>query len=45
MRLQAGALVIARPDLHEVRAEIPLSGTVINEQPGGLVLAAGTLWS
>jgi hypothetical protein len=45
VRLHAGALVIAGPDLHQVRAEIPLSGTVINEQPGGLVLADGSLWS
>jgi streptogramin lyase len=45
VRLHAGVLVIAGPDLHQVRAEIPLSGTVINEQPGGLVLADGSLWS
>jgi DNA-binding SARP family transcriptional activator len=41
----AGALVIAGPDLARVQAEIPLSGTVINEQPGGLVLAGGSLWA
>jgi DNA-binding SARP family transcriptional activator/streptogramin lyase len=45
LRLRAGELVIAGPDLQQVRAEIPLSGTVINEQPGGLVLANGSLWS
>jgi DNA-binding SARP family transcriptional activator/streptogramin lyase len=45
VRVHAGALVIASPNLHRVRAEIPLSGTVINEQPGGLVLADGSLWS
>ena len=45
VRLNAGALVIAGPDVRQVRAEIPLSGTVINEQPGGLVLADGSLWS
>jgi len=41
----AGELVIATPDLRSVRAEIPLSGTIINEQPGGLVLADSSLWS
>jgi DNA-binding SARP family transcriptional activator/streptogramin lyase len=45
LRLHAGALVITGPDVGPVRAEIPLSGTVINEQPGGLVLADGSLWS
>jgi DNA-binding SARP family transcriptional activator len=45
LRLNAGALVIAGPDLDRVRAEIPLSGTVINEQPGGLVVTDGSLWS
>src|SRR5207248_2863029 len=45
LRLHAGALVIAGPDGARVRAEIPLSGTIINEQPGGLVLAAGSLWA
>lgn len=45
VRLNAGVLVIADSDLNPVRAEIPLSGTVINEQPGGLVLADGSLWS
>lgn len=45
VRLHAGALVIAGPNLHQVRAEIPLSGTVINEQPGGLVLGDGSLWA
>jgi DNA-binding SARP family transcriptional activator/streptogramin lyase len=45
LRTQAGELVIATPDLRSVRAEIPLSGTIINEQPGGLVLAGDSLWS
>src|SRR5439155_7016292 len=45
LRVQAGALVITDPNIGRVRAEIPLSGTVINEQPGGLVLADGSLWS
>jgi DNA-binding SARP family transcriptional activator len=45
VRLRAGALVIAGPDVRQVRAEIPLSGTVINEQPGGLVLTDGSLWA
>ena len=45
LRLNAGALVIAASDLRRVRAEIPLNGTVINEQPGGLVVADGSLWS
>lgn len=45
LRVHAGALVIASPNLHQVRAEIPLSGTVINEQPGGLVLGEGSLWA
>jgi DNA-binding SARP family transcriptional activator len=45
LRLRAGALVIAGPDVRHVRAEIPLSGTVINGQPGGLVLSDGSLWS
>jgi DNA-binding SARP family transcriptional activator len=45
LRPRAGELVIAGPDLGRVRAEIPLSGTVINEQPGGLVLAGRSLWS
>jgi len=45
LRLHAGALVIASPNLHQVRAQIPLSGTVINEQPGGVVLAEGSLWT
>ncbi len=45
LRVAAGELVIAAPDLGHARAEIPLSGTIINEQPGGLVLARGSLWS
>jgi DNA-binding SARP family transcriptional activator/streptogramin lyase len=45
LRTHAGELVIATPDLRSVRAEIPLSGTIINEQPGGLVPANGSLWS
>jgi DNA-binding SARP family transcriptional activator/streptogramin lyase len=45
LRLHAGALVIAGPNLDRVRAEIPLSGTLINEQPGGLVLGDGSLWA
>ena len=45
LRTHAGELVIATPDLRSVRAEIPLSGTIINEQPGGLVSADGSLWS
>ncbi len=45
LHLHAGELVIATPDLRSVRAEIPLSGTIINEQPGGLVVADGFLWS
>ncbi|TML97754.1 MAG: hypothetical protein E6G05_13875, partial [Actinobacteria bacterium] len=45
VRLSAGALVIADPDLRQVRAEIPLSGTIINEQPGGLVIEDGSLWA
>jgi DNA-binding SARP family transcriptional activator/streptogramin lyase len=45
VRLNAGALVIVGPDVRQVRAEIPLSGTVINEQPGGLVLEDGSLWA
>lgn len=45
VRLHAGALVIADPNLRRVSAEIPLSGTVINEQPGGVVLADGSLWT
>src|SRR5205085_9856475 len=45
VRLHAGALVIAGSGIHQVRAEIPMSGTVINEQPGGLVLADGSLWA
>src|SRR5205085_4154423 len=45
VRLNAGALVIADPNVRQVRVEIPLSGTIINEQPGGLVLADGSLWA
>jgi DNA-binding SARP family transcriptional activator/streptogramin lyase len=45
VRLPAGSLVIASSDLGHLRADIPLSGTVINEQPGGLVLAGSSLWS
>jgi DNA-binding SARP family transcriptional activator len=45
LRTDAGELVIATPDLRSVRAEIPLSGTIINEQPGGLVSADASLWS
>jgi DNA-binding SARP family transcriptional activator/streptogramin lyase len=45
LRMHAGALVIAGPGLGRVQTEIPLSGTVINEQPGGLVLAGGSLWA
>jgi DNA-binding SARP family transcriptional activator/streptogramin lyase len=45
LHLHGGALVVAADDLRSVRAEIPLSGTIINGQPGGLVLADGSLWS
>lgn len=44
LRTHAGELVIATPGLRSVRAEIPLSGTIINEQPGGIVSADGSLW-
>lgn len=44
-RVHAGALVVAPPDLGRAQTEIPLSGTVINEQPGGLVLAGNSLWA
>ena len=45
LRPRAGELVIAGPDLARIQAEFPLSGTVINEQPGGLVLAGRSLWA
>ncbi len=45
LHLRAGELVIATPGLQHIVTEIPLSGTIINEQPGGIVIANGSLWS